>query len=270
MASGLGLDAYASSEGESAERVERVDDDDDDEGFVGPARPPSRLERAPSASEDGSEDEDGFVGPARPTTRELVGGDAARGEDVDSSANDFLASIRDGDDDDDDADADAAERACAPARWLARARTPPEPVRSAKTDETQARANDLFLEARRRGITPHEMMFASRNFRNPGFMEACSSAVRDDAFATGAGFAFDDGAIPEEDFYRALAAEQKLATERHLAERNGISFRSARTPPSQPPPVDARQAAVDVAIAKARVEARIALQNAGMEPPPHT
>lgn len=190
--------------------------------------------------------------------------------DEDISENEYLASIRDGDRGGEDDDDEAEARARAPARWLARATMPAEPARSATTDETQARVNDIFLEARRRGTTPHEMMFASRNFRNPGFMETCSLAMREDAFTTGAGFAFDEGAIPEEDFYRALADEQKLITERHLAERNGISFRSAAPSTSQPPPVDARQAAVNVAIAKARVEARIALQNAGMDPPSHT
>ena len=218
-----------------------------------------------SAEDDASaEDEDGFVGPTRPPGWEIEREGASDGE-VDEA---YLASMRD-DDDDDDAGED--EGCHVPARWVDRVRIPPEPASVAAT-ETQARVNEIFLEALQRGLTPSTMMFASSTFRNPGFMETCSADLGEDAFATGAAFAFDGEPVPEEDFYGALAQEQKLVTEKYLADRNGISFRSAgkQAAPAaaaQVPEDEARQATINAAIAKARVEARIALEKAGRVPP---
>ena len=139
---------------------------------------------------------------------------------------------------------------------------------SEETKETQQRVNDLLIVARRRGVTPSALMFTSSTFRNPEFMETCArdGVSASDAFATGAKFAFDESPVEEEDFARALADEQKRVTEKYLAKRNGISFHSAgpQQPVVAPPPADeARQAAINSQIAKARVEARIALQKAG-------
>jgi len=139
---------------------------------------------------------------------------------------------------------------------------------SEETKATQQRVNDLLIVARRRGVTPSALMFTSSTFRNPEFMETCArdGVSASDAFATGAKFAFDESPVEEEDFARALADEQKRVTEKYLAKRNGISFHSAgpQQPVVAPPPADeARQAAINSQIAKARVEARIALQKAG-------
>ena len=149
----------------------------------------------------------------------------------------------------------------APARLLVA--LPSETEETEETRETQARVNDIFLAARRAGKTPSEIMFTSSSFRNPEFMENCArdGVVAECAFASGARAAVDDEPLDASDFYRALAEEQKRATEKYLAERNGIAFQSAR--PSTVNEEDARKAAVNSAIAKARVEARIALQRAG-------
>ena len=107
-------------------------------------------------------------------------------------------------------------------------------------------------------------MFTSSSFRNPEFTENCArdGVVAECAFASGARAAVDDEPLDLKRLLsRALAEEQKRATEKYLAERNGIAFQSAR--PSTVNEEDARKAAVNSAIAKARVEARIALQRAG-------
>jgi hypothetical protein len=111
-------------------------------------------------------------------------------------------------------------------------------------------------------------MFSSSTFTNPEFMDTCArdGVSAEDAFATGAKFTFDESPVDDGDYYRALADEQTRVTEKYLAKRNGISFRSAGPQSSAvaPAPVDeARQAAINSQIAKARVEARIALQRAG-------
>ena len=238
------LGAYGSEserEGEGEEHAPRdrdardgdADDDDDDDAFVGPARPPPRVMD-------------------RPVDDERDGGDVA-----------FLESMC-GDAEDVSAGTSTSRRALepnAPARLLVAL-----PAAGEETEETRAvqvRVNDIFLTARRAGKTPSEMMFTSSSFRNPEFMENCArdGVVAECAFASGARAAVDDEPLDASDFYRALAEEQKRATEKHLAERNGIAFQSAR--PSTVSDEDARKAAVNSAIAKARVEARIALQRAG-------
>jgi hypothetical protein len=239
------LGAYGSeseSEGEGEERAPRDrdardggGDGGDDDAFVGPARPPPRVMDRPVNDDD----DDG-------------GGDIA-----------FLESMC-GDAEDASAGTSTSRRALepnAPARLLVAL-----PAAGEETEETraaQARVNDIFLTARRAGKTPSEMMFTSSSFRNPEFMENCArdGVVAECAFASGARAAVDDEPLDASDFYRALAEEQKRATEKLLAERNGIAFQSAR--PSTVSDEDARKAAVNSAIAKARVEARIALQRAG-------
>jgi hypothetical protein len=242
------MDAFVGEYGSSD------DGDGDDGGFVGPARAGSARQTADEATSDG---EDAFVGPARPTamtTRVNV-------DDRDDDDGD------DGDDDDDgdDGDDDAWVAAIA-ARYGATTSETSET--SEETKATQQRVNDLLIVARRRGVTPSALMFTSSTFRNPEFMETCArdGVSASDAFATGAKFAFDESPVEEEDFARALADEQKRVTEKYLAKRNGISFHSAgpQQPVVAPPPADeARQAAINSQIAKARVEARIALQKAG-------
>ena len=242
------MDAFVGEYGSSD------DGDGDDGGFVGPARAGSARQTADEATSDG---EDAFVGPARPTAMTTrVNVDDRDGDDGD-----------DGDDDDngDDGDDDAWVAAIA-ARYGATTSETSET--SEETKATQQRVNDLLIVARRRGVTPSALMFTSSTFRNPEFMETCArdGVSASDAFATGAKFAFDESPVEEEDFARALADEQKRVTEKYLAKRNGISFHSAgpQQPVVAPPPADeARQAAINSQIAKARVEARIALQKAG-------
>ena len=233
------MDAFVGEYGSSD------DGDGDDGGFVGPARAGSARQTADEATSDG---EDAFVGPARPTAMTTR-------VNVDD---------RDGDDGD-DGDDDAWVAAIA-ARYGATTSETSET--SEETKATQQRVNDLLIVARRRGVTPSALMFTSSTFRNPEFMETCArdGVSASDAFATGAKFAFDESPVEEEDFARALADEQKRVTEKYLAKRNGISFHSAgpQQPVVAPPPADeARQAAINSQIAKARVEARIALQKAG-------
>ena len=232
------LGAYASeSESESESEREAGDRDaGDDDAFVGPARPPPRVVGKPPV--DDEED--------------------ARRDDVA-----FLESMC-GDEEDARVGASMSGRALepnAPARLLVA--LPSEAEETEETRETQTRVNDIFLAARRAGKTPSEIMFTSSSFRNPEFMENCArdGVVAKCAFASGARAAVDDEPLDASDFYRALAEEQKRATEKYLAERNGIAFQSAR--PSTVNEEDARKAAVNSAIAKARVEARIALQRAG-------
>ena len=242
------MDAFVGEYGSSD------DGDGDDGGFVGPARAGSARQTADEATSDG---EDAFVGPARPTAMTTrVNVDDRDGDDGD-----------DGDDDDDGADGDDdAWVAAIAARYGATTSETSET--SEETKATQQRVNDLLIVARRRGVTPSALMFTSSTFRNPEFMETCArdGVSASDAFATGAKFAFDESPVEEEDFARALADEQKRVTEKYLAKRNGISFHSAgpQQPVVAPPPADeARQAAINSQIAKARVEARIALQKAG-------
>ena len=227
------LGAYASeSESESESEREAGDRDaGDDDAFVGPARPPPRVVGKPPV--DDEED--------------------ARRDDVA-----FLESMCG---DEEDARVGASMEPNAPARLLVA--LPSEAEETEETRETQTRVNDIFLAARRAGKTPSEIMFTSSSFRNPEFMENCArdGVVAECAFASGARAAVDDEPLDASDFYRALAEEQKRATEKYLAERNGIAFQSAR--PSTVNEEDARKAAVNSAIAKARVEARIALQRAG-------
>jgi len=234
--------------------------DDGDDAFVGPARPPPRVMDRPVDERDGGDDgDDAFVGPARPPPRVMDrpvdggdGGDIA-----------FLEAMC-GDAEDTSAGTSTSRRALepnAPTRLLVAL-----PAAGEETEETraaQARVNDIFLSARRAGKTPSELMFTSSSFRNPEFMENCArdGVVAECAFASGARVAVDDEPLDASDFYRALAEEQKRVTEKHLAERNGIAFQSSR--PSTVSDEDARKAAVNSAIAKARVEARIALQRAG-------
>jgi len=227
------LGAYASeSESESESEREAGDRDaGDDDAFVGPARPPPRVVGKPLV--DDEED--------------------ARRDDVA-----FLESMCG---DEEDARVGASMEPNAPARLLVA--LPSEAEETEKTRETQTRVNDIFLAARRAEKTPSEIMFTSSSFRNPEFMENCArdGVVAECAFASGTRAAVDDEPLDASDFYRALAEEQKRATEKYLAERNGIAFQSAR--PSTVNEEDARKAAVNSAIAKARVEARIALQRAG-------
>ena len=239
------MDAFVGAYGSS-------DDDAGDDAFAGPARAGPARRTTDDATSD---DEDAFVGPARPTamttTANVDDRDGENGED---------------ENDDDDDDDDDAWLAAIAARHGATATS--ETSETSETTTTQRRVNDLLIEARRRGVTPSAMMFTSSTFRNPEFMETCArdGVSASDAFATGAKFAFDASPVENEDFYRALADEQKRVTEKHLAKRNGISFHSAgpQQPVVAPPPADeARQAAINSQIAKARVEARIALQNAG-------
>ena len=235
-----GSESESEGEGEGEEHAPRDRDARDgdaaaaaDDAFVGPARPPPRVMD-------------------RPVDDERDGGDIA-----------FLESMC-GDAEDVSAGTSTSRRALepnAPARLLVAL-----PAAGEETEETRAvqvRVNDIFLTARRAGKTPSEMMFTSSSFRNPEFMENCArdGVVAECAFASGARAAVDDEPLDASDFYRALAEEQKRATEKHLAERNGIAFQSAR--PSTVSDEDARKAAVNSAIAKARVEARIALQRAG-------
>ncbi len=242
------MDAFVGEYGSSD------DGDGDDGGFVGPARAGSARQTADEATSDG---EDAFVGPARPTAMTTrVNVDDRDGDDGDDG---------DDDDDGDDGDDDAWVAAIA-ARYGATTSETSET--SEETKATQQRVNDLLIVARRRGVTPSALMFTSSTFRNPEFMETCArdGVSASDAFATGAKFAFDESPVEEEDFARALADEQKRVTEKYLAKRNGISFHSAgpQQPVVAPPPADeARQAAINSQIAKARVEARIALQKAG-------
>ena len=232
------LGAYGSESESESEREAGDRDAGDYDAFVGPARPPPRVVGKPKPPVDDEED--------------------ARRDDVA-----FLESMC-GEEEDARVGTSMSGRALepnAPARLLVA--LPSEAEETEETRETQARVNDIFLAARRAGKTPSEIMFTSSSFRNPEFMENCArdGIVAECAFASGARAAVDDEPLDASDFYRALAEEQKRATEKYLAERNGIAFQSAR--PSTVNEEDARKAAVNSAIAKARVEARIALQRAG-------
>ena len=222
----------------------------------------SESESEREAGDRDAGDDDAFVGPARPPPR-VVGKPPVDDEDARRDDVAFLESMC-GDEEDAHLGASMSARALepnAPARLLVA--LPSEVEETEETRETQARVNDIFLAARRAGKTPSEIMFTSSSFRNPEFMENCAKdgVVAECAFASGARAAVDDEPLDASDFYRALAEEQKRATEKYLAERNGIAFQSAR--PSTVDEEDARKAAVNSAIAKARVEARIALQRAG-------
>ena len=265
MENALGL-GYGSSDEEEREEEKIKDGDDDgeeEEAFVGPARPPmGMMTMTTETTTTGDDDDD-----------DLDGGDV---DDVRDDA-DWLASlVRDGDTDD---EGDATSSPTAPERFAASVEWPPVKAASTSSASSQDLVSGILLESKRRGVAPHDLMFTSSTFRNPEFMLTCAKdgcvGLRG-AFATGV--AFDFGVtedVDEEDSYKSLAAEQKAVTEKHLAERNGISFRSAGFAPnpapqaapqaaSQPSQLDAaQQAAVNAAIAKARVEARIALERAG-------
>jgi len=217
------------------------------------------------------EDEDAFVGPARPPCAVLDDGEEAtttREEDAR-----WLLTLRNEAEKD---EANAAEKRSvlsAPEiiyESLDALPSEPETVDDAHAADVQKRVVDIFLEAKRRNVSPSTLMFTSRAFRNPNFMDTClkDEMLEQCAFATEAmGFEFDDAKIEESDYYTELAAEQKRVTEQHLAERNGISFQSVGTGhatvvPKANETAAAQQAAVASAIAKARVEARIALENA--------
>jgi hypothetical protein len=271
MENALGL-GYGSSDEEEREEEKIKDGDDDgeeeeeeEEAFVGPARPPMGMMMMTTETTTTGDDDD--------DDDDLDGGDV---DDVRDDA-DWLASlVRDGDTDD---EGDATSSPTAPERFAASVEWPPAKAASTSSASSQDLVSGILLESKRRGVAPHDLMFTSSTFRNPEFMLTCAKdgcvGLRG-AFATGV--AFDFGVtedVDEEDSYKSLAAEQKAVTEKHLAERNGISFRSAgfapnpapqAAPPaaSQPSQLDAaQQAAVNAAIAKARVEARIALERAG-------
>ena len=250
MENALGL-GYGSSDGEG-ER-EDADEDEDEEAFVGPARPPAGMMMTTTMT-DGDGDGDGEE------TAPACAADA-----------DWLASlVRDGDAEE---EGDATSPT-APERFASKVEWPPAKATSSSSVSSQDLVNGILLESKRRGVTPHDLMFTSSTFRNPEFMLTCAKdgcvGLRG-AFATGV--AFDFGVtedVEEEDSYKSLAEEQKTVTEKHLAERNGISFRSSGFAPNAPraasqpsQPDAAQQAAVNAAIAKARVEARIALERAG-------
>jgi len=262
MENALGL-GYGSSDEEEREEEKIKDGEDADgeeEAFVGPARPPvgMMMTTTPMATTTGDDDDD--------ADDDLDGGDV---DDV-RDDEDWLASlVRDGDTDDED---DATSGATAPERFAASVEWPPATAASTSSTSSQDLVDGILLESKRRGVAPHDLMFTSSTFRNPEFMLTCAKdgcvGLRG-AFATGV--AFDFGVtedVDEDDSYKSLAAEQKTATEKHLAERNGISFRSAGFAPNAAPNAAsqldaAQQAAVNAAIAKARVEARIALERAG-------
>ena len=229
------LGAYASESESESEREAGDRDAGDDDAFVGPARPPPRVVGKPPV--DDEED--------------------ARRDDVA-----FLESMC-GDEEDARVGVDERARAGTERPGAASRRASVRGGGDGGDAETQTRVDDIFLAARRAGKTPSEIMFTSSSFRNPEFTENCArdGVVAECAFASGARAAVDDEPLDASDFYRALAEEQKRATEKYLAERNGIAFQSAR--PSTVNEEDARKAAVNSAIAKARVEARIALQRAG-------
>ena len=243
----------------------------------------ARDEEKIEVGDEEEEEEEAFVGPARPpvgmmtmtTPMATTGDDDLDGGDVDDVCDDadWLASlVRDGDTDD---ESDATSPT-APERFAASVEWPPARAASPSSASSQDLVDGILLESKRRGVAPHDLMFTSSTFRNPEFMLTCAKdgcvGLRG-AFATGV--AFDFGVtedVDEQDSYKSLAAEQKTLTEKHLAERNGISFRSAGfAPPAAPPAAPhaasqldaAQQAAVNAAIAKARVEARIALERAG-------
>jgi len=250
MENALGL-GYGSSDGEGEREDE--DEDEDEEAFVGPARPPAGMMMTTTMT-DGDGDGDGEE------TAPACAADA-----------DWLASlVRDGDAEE---EGDATSPT-APERFASKVEWPPAKATSSSSVSSQDLVNGILLESKRRGVTPHDLMFTSSTFRNPEFMLTCAKdgcvGLRG-AFATGV--AFDFGVtedVEEEDSYKSLAEEQKTVTEKHLAERNGISFRSSGFAPNAPraasqpsQPDAAQQAAVNAAIAKARVEARIALERAG-------
>ena len=218
----------------------------------------SESESEREAGDRDAGDDDAFVGPARPPPR-VVGKPPV--DDEEDARRDDVAFLESMCGDEEDARVGASMEPNAPARLLVA--LPSEAEETEETRETQTRVNDIFLAARRAGKTPSEIMFTSSSFRNPEFMENCArdGVVAECAFASGTRAAVDDEPLDASDFYRALAEEQKRATEKYLAERNGIAFQSAR--PSTVNEEDARKAAVNSAIAKARVEARIALQRAG-------
>ena len=252
MENALGL-GYGSSDGEGEREDADEEEDEDEEAFVGPARPPAGMMMTTTMT-DGDGDGDGEE------TAPACAADA-----------DWLASlVRDGDAEE---EGDATSPT-APERFASKVEWPPAKATSSSSVSSQDLVNGILLESKRRGVTPHDLMFTSSTFRNPEFMLTCAKdgcvGLRG-AFATGV--AFDFGVtedVEEEDSYKSLAEEQKTVTEKHLAERNGISFRSSGFAPNAPraasqpsQPDAAQQAAVNAAIAKARVEARIALERAG-------
>ena len=263
MENALGLGYGSSDEEERDEEKikdsEEEEQEEEEEAFVGPARPPvGMMTMATTTGDDDAYGDD-----------DLDGGDV---DDVRDDT-DWLASlVRDGDTDD---EGDATSPT-APERFAASVEWPPAKAASTSSASSQDLVSGILLESKRRGVAPHDLMFTSSTFRNPEFMLTCAKdgcvGLRG-AFATGV--AFDFGVtedVDEEDSYTSLASEQKTVTEKHLAERNGISFRSAGfganpTPNAAPQVASqldaAQQAAVNAAIAKARVEARIALERAG-------
>ena len=231
------LGAYASESESESEREAGDRDAGDDDAFVGPARPPPRVVGKPPV--DDEED--------------------ARRDDVA-----FLESMCG---DEEDARASMSGRALepnAPARLLVA--LPSEAEETEETRETQTRVNRYFFSRHgARGKRRARLCLRPVLFRNPEFTENCArdGVVAECAFASGTRAAVDDEPLDASGLLlsRAPRRSKKRATEKYLAERNGIAFQSAR--PSTVNEEDARKAAVNSAIAKARVESAIALQRAG-------
>ena len=249
------LNTYASSS---------EDNDHGDEAFVGPSRPPPTEDFI----EQETDDVEDIAGPSRPTT-----GDETRDADIadDDVRIEWLRSLCE----EPSREVHEKDSKCsAPERYAARVELPPVATESTNANASQEKVIEILLDARRRKVTPGDVIFASSAFTNPDFLQRCALDVGSpQARGTDVRMPLISAkhALDSSDYYQALAAQQRKATEKHLASRNGISFTSAATQApveqhvfSSASTVDAGQkAAAAAAIAKARVEARIALQKAG-------
>lgn len=256
------LNTYASSS---------EDNDHDDEAFVGPSRPPPTkafIHQGETVTKHEIDDAEDVAGPSRPPT-----GDETRDAEItdDDVRIAWLRSLCE----DPPQEVQEKDSLCsAPERYAARIELPPVATESANANASQEKVIEILLDARRRKVTPGDVIFASSAFTNPDFLQRCALDIGSPQMrGTDVRMPLISAkhALDSSDYYQALAAQQRKATEKHLAARNGISFTSAATQApveqhvlSSASTVDAGQkAAAAAAIAKARVEARIALQKAG-------
>lgn len=255
------LHAYGSSS-------EDNDEGEDDGAFVGPSRPPPREPPGAGARDaDNHGDDIGDVeGPSRPPMRD----DAHSDDDDDNDTRiAWLRSLCE----EPLRESQEKDASCsAPELYSSRVSLPPAVAESANTNASQDKVIEILLEARRRNVTPGDILFASSTFTNPDFLQRCAVEGIGTTRARGSNVRvpFTGGnALDSSDYYKGLASEQRAATEKYLASRNGISFTTSQQEPEQristtTSTVDSGQkAAAAAAIAKARVEARIALQKAG-------